>query len=667
MISACQSERKQPPSYTGYNRIATREKKMSAYVFDGKTTYQEYLATKSFARPTTTALAASSYRIAVEVSRKTLDVIASSEGMVRDGIHLDEETASRDFVRLFYHFEDSPFGSDELDAKFHWAFCQIMTRIGRMNDGLSDLQKKSKTAAEFAAYEQYEIARYAFQREFYAEAMESLNRALSGDQTSPGFKLEWRFHQMKGILQLGFVGAETTLMDIPSAEKSFLLATRYAKAEFPHEAAYASLCAGWAAYCQGRPNDALEMALAAAKLNPDLGEAYLLAAKMHAAMDDIDDAFPLLNKAVSLNGFFVFKAAADGNFMKYDDRLRLYFEGLRHDKYQFALSEVRNAISKIEHMSEHLTDIRRNKAMSMLRRFLSEGRQWPLMDLLNIRVLVNAVYETLRDLEEAAVLGKNVAAMPPAALAKERRPALKMPAGALPRPLPAPPKRDIKNRSNIKDIVNGIQLCPVRPGAFSRGQGDLKHRVVVTHGFLIGRYPVTQSQWEGIMGYNPSRFSGADHPVEMVSWEECLQFIDKINLESENRVFRLPTEAEWEYACRAGSRTVFVFGNDERLLDEYAWYYKNAGNKTHPVGRKKPNAWDIHDMLGNVWEWCHDWYGEYPAEDVTDPTGPSSGTSRVIRGGSWNNLAKYCRGENRNYVAPNEKLDRLGFRLVRKA
>ena len=142
--------------------------------------------------------------------------------------------------------------------------------------------------------------------------------------------------------------------------------------------------------------------------------------------------------------------------------------------------------------------------------------------------------------------------------------------------------------------------------------------MTITKPFYLGKYEVTQEQWEAVMGSNPSHFKGPKNPVEQVSWDDCQQFLVKLNAKSggQGSKFVLPTEAQWEYACRAGSTGKFCFGDDEKQLGEYAWYEANSGDKTHPVGEKKPNTFGLHDMHGNVWEWCQDWYGEYGAEAV---------------------------------------------------
>jgi formylglycine-generating enzyme required for sulfatase activity len=193
------------------------------------------------------------------------------------------------------------------------------------------------------------------------------------------------------------------------------------------------------------------------------------------------------------------------------------------------------------------------------------------------------------------------------------------------------------------------------------------HKVKITKPFYLGKYEVTQEQWEAVMGNNPSYFKGAKNPVEEVSWDDCQKFFDKLNAKigTQGGKFSLPTEAQWEYACRAGSDKQFCFGDDEKQLGEYAWYSDNAAEKTHPVGEKKPNAWGLYDMHGNVWEWCQDWYGGYGAEAVTDPSGSTTGSSRVIRGESWIYSARICRSADRLRRRPGLGSHFLGLRVSR--
>ncbi len=193
-----------------------------------------------------------------------------------------------------------------------------------------------------------------------------------------------------------------------------------------------------------------------------------------------------------------------------------------------------------------------------------------------------------------------------------------------------------------------------------------QHPVTLTHAFYLGKYEVTQAQWMALMESNPSYFQGnGNQPVETVSWEDCLRFIAKLNVLGQG-TFRLPTEAEWEYACRAGTAGRFYWGPDPgtRKIAENAWYEGNQSQAgPQEVGTRLPNPWGLYDMAGNVAEWCRDWYGPYPAAAQTDPTGPMSGTQHVKRGGHWQSPAGQCRSAYR--FSPAGRFGCLGFRLAR--
>jgi len=199
-------------------------------------------------------------------------------------------------------------------------------------------------------------------------------------------------------------------------------------------------------------------------------------------------------------------------------------------------------------------------------------------------------------------------------------------------------------------------------------------RVTLTRGFFLGRYEVTQGEYLSVIGSNPSFFTGDTNlPVEQVDWVDVTIYCGQLTVRERlagrlpaGWAYRLPTEAEWEYASRAGSTNRFSYGDDPGYpqLANYAWYDANSGSTTHAVGGKLPNRWGLYDMSGNVWEWCSDWYGNYPGGSVTDPQGSSSGSYRVFRGGSWNNNGGHCRSAYRNYHYSSTKLSSVGFRVV---
>jgi formylglycine-generating enzyme required for sulfatase activity len=215
---------------------------------------------------------------------------------------------------------------------------------------------------------------------------------------------------------------------------------------------------------------------------------------------------------------------------------------------------------------------------------------------------------------------------------------------------------------------SGMSFAYIPPGEFemgsNNGDDDEKpaHRVKISQGFWMGIYEMTQEEYEKVMGRNPSNFKRCPKcPVENVSWDDAQEFIKRLNSQSsDGSKYRLPSEAEWEYAARAG--TTGDYAGDVDLM---AWYDKNSGSKTHPVGQKKANIWGLYDMHGNVWEWVQDWKGSYTSGTVTDPTGVSTGSYRVDRGGGWYGSTPYLRSSERSGDSPGRRGDDLGFRLVR--
>lgn len=222
----------------------------------------------------------------------------------------------------------------------------------------------------------------------------------------------------------------------------------------------------------------------------------------------------------------------------------------------------------------------------------------------------------------------------------------------------------------------GMEFARIPEGSFLMGCGDFtevcyedetpRHRVTITKPFYMGKYLVTQKEWLAIIGSNPSSFKGDTLPVDSVSWNDAQAFIVGLNAKEGINKYRLATEAEWEYAARAGTASAFSFGNDESQLGEYGWFDANSGRQTHPVGQLQPNAWGLYDMHGNLWEWVQDYHAEeyYLNSSVEDPTGPETGDYRVKRGGGWISSAWYCRSAHRIRNAPDSRYFVNGFRIV---
>lgn len=672
---------------------------MSYYAYGGNVSYSDYLTAKSFIGDINTATRESGQRVSMEISNQTRNIIASNEALAREGIQAMEYATERmtyvlqdGFSRLSYDLGEISSGISKLHATFHWGFGQMIAGIGRMNDSLDALIKIAKTPAQSAAYEQFQIARDAYRQGLYAECLEALDKAISGDHISSGYKLEWRFHKMKGTILLGFVGGDLSLQDLTGAEESFLLAARYAKADYPDHAGQAFLSAGWAAYCQGRLKEALTHIEQAMAISPTLGEAFFLAAKVRMALGQVDAAFPVLRRAVDLDKFFALKAAGDADFQKYDGKLRDFLEAMRQEKYQQSMPLVKKALERIRFWLEHSHDAEHHDAVKRLTSFLSEGERLPFLDILAV---LPKLKPTIEEIEKAAkdalilvlswhslgtrekdvqcpieeIYDEEVCVKPRGLFKKavyEKRQAIRTVTKT------CRVEHTIEEvryeyfngvGEKLNDKVTSMEFCFIPAGKFLMGEGKDQHRVTINHHFLLGKCQVTQDQWEAIMGNNPSQYKGGNRPVDSVSWNDCQAFIKQLNKLSDS-VFRLPTEAEWEYACRAGATTAYCFGNNEGQLEEYAWYCDNSKNETNPVGKKEENAWGLHDMHGNVWEWCQDYYGDYPKGSVTDPAGPSTGEYRVQRGGSCHSKENDVRASKRAWYIPANKSINVGFRLV---
>ena len=234
----------------------------------------------------------------------------------------------------------------------------------------------------------------------------------------------------------------------------------------------------------------------------------------------------------------------------------------------------------------------------------------------------------------------------------------------------------VTNRDNItipvKDGIN-IDMVRVEARTFTMGATPEMenpfdwekptHQVTLTNDYYIGKYEVTQALWQAVMGNNPSKFNGDNLPVENVSWNDCQEFISKLNRIT-GKTFRLPTEAEWEYAARGGKKSKGYQFSGSNNISDVAWYKDNSGSKTHAVGSKQANELGIYDMSGNVFEWCQDWFGSYSSSSQVNPISANSGSLRVIRGGSWNFNASFCRSSYRYGHSPDLRYDDLGLRLV---
>jgi len=699
----------------GAKEAKEKERRMAVYVWG--TDYKQYLQQSSFVGDITAEQRRAAREGVAAIRSSTMEILAGYDAGSRRVEQAQREATDR-MIEAQQEMTaalsiDLGRISDELaglDSTFRWGFNAMLGVLGGMADSLSSLLQIAKTPpAQIAAYGHFEIACDAFRRRLYSDCLESLDKAINGDHTSPGYKLEWRFHQLIGIVRLGFDGFDTCDVDLVvnpgAAERAFVAAARYAGADEPKEAALAMMWAGWAAFVQQKLPEALEHTEAAIALDPKLGEALFQAAKFQMVAGAPATALPVLRQAIDIDRGYVVRAAGDPEFQRHGHELDVFLEALRAEKIADLQRKIRPELAAIERYLSESEEVAGNQTVRIWQRIMGGGDGLLLTDLLGLQVASSAqalrefleklrweyrvrtdVVDVTRDVDE-----------PYDTEEEYTDEVVTRPAGWF-RAAVTEAVRGVRTVSKTRRVqrttkeeravfVSGLgevlkmpggfdasRWAVVPPGRFLREGGE----VLLTRGFLMEKTPVTQAQWLAVMGSNPSTFKGTGLPVENVSWLDAISYcnamskasgLDAAYLVNGDKVswkgldcagFRLPTEAEWEYACRAGTT-----GDRYGELDAIAWYSGNSGGKTHPVGRKQPNDVKLYDMLGNVWEWCWDWYDNYPSGLVKDPIGPESGSYRVLRGGSWGSDAEIASASNRRSWPPGYRIGDLGFRLAR--
>ena len=675
----------------------------------GGSSYNEYLRSRDIVRSINAGNAAAAAGLAGCMAVSTRHILGSVQ-------NLQDSIASE---------------GDRLARTFTWGFSEIQASLGGMQTTLQDLLKTAKTPSQTAAYEHFDIARDAFRKGLYPECLDALGQAIHGVAgVSAGYKLEWRFHQLRGLVLLGsHENPDGESVNPVEAEACFLTAARYAKANAPKDAARAFLSAGWAAYVQVDRTDSpkLGQSLAhtqkALELDPELGEALFQEGKFQMALGRPAEGLMALRRAAERETLFLAKAAADGDFRRHGGELDRFLEALKQESIQQIQREVGPVAEAIRSLQDDAPALKSHAAAARVLDYGLSPATKALLDLrdysfvhwpkdrqelasLAFRIKRTTVKEWRESVVEEVATGEvdrveeivqetywDEEVKPGGWFRSEKRIRVERtrPKRVV-REIPRTKKvqREVSRRSEatervvcngLGDVVPidfaalGIPVVPISPGTFlmgspaeeeGRSADESLHEVTLTKSFFLAVTPCTQRQWETVMGSNPSYFKGADLPIENVSWDDAVAFCRKLTEQhrrsgalAEGWAWRLPTEAEWEYAARAGTT-----GPRHGDLAAIAWYDGNSGSKTHPVQKKEPNVWGLHDMMGNVWEWCADWYGEYPRTAATDPMGPSSGSNRVCRGGGWHYGAGHCRSANRRGYAPGVRSLDLGFRLA---
>ena len=608
-----------------------------------------------------------------------------------------------------------------LSPAFTWSRGEVLASMGGMLVAVDELMADARSPAQSKAVQLFQVAREAFLERCFTESLEALNRALdTGPSLNVAGRLVWRIHLLSALVMLGSVdNTDPRLINPARAEQSFLMAARHARGEYRLDAARALLGAGWAAYVQenGEPNHRMREAMTytdeAHDLDGKLVEAQFQSAKFRMARGETDLALHSLRWLPVTERMLLVKAAADEDFKRPAGKLEAFLRTLREEQLTKIQTDVVPVASRIRQWMACCPELAETLAAQRLVDRVEGSPDRGLLDMYgyfgfgyseDYQQLQNSFFEVRRTVisewietgdsvdeagflatssDESGVLAESV---PPSSQPRERRCNVN----------PADQEPEYHFLNGLGEVITTyrgttgsqkqFQLPPgpaattwaarwIPPGRFLMGSpiqepdrdpDEVLHSVTLPDGFFFSETPCTQGQWSLLMPNNPSKFRGADLPVEQVSWEDAREFAlkltefhHKMGLISVGWRWDLPTEAQWEYACRVRKPGEF-YG----AIDLVAWYQLNSKRQTHPVGTRQPNAWGLLDMHGNVGKWCLDWYRQYPFEAVTHPVGPAFGTFRVYRGGGWSDAPRCCRSAYRGRSVPDFRSSNIGFSLA---
>jgi tetratricopeptide (TPR) repeat protein len=458
---------------------------------------------------------------------------------------------------------------------------------------------------------------------------------------------------------------------------------------------------------QGKLPEALKHTEQAIALDAKLTEAFFQAAKISMAAGKPGEALLVLRKAIDQSFDYIVKAAADGDFKRYEDELNKFYLQLQNEQFEQLEPKAKMALFEAEEWAKTISEVAgQNKILASWKNLLNGS--WGLLELMQyakagfdkdrqiIRDSYNKGLERLKSESGARKIAerrelvrkRNTWRVETQSVKLERyvdeqykveekyeeevvikaggwfsKPQTEMVSKTRLVTKTRRVRREVEESKKI--LVNGIdeiidyfKFVRIPAGNFMMGTSD-KHKVTISKPFEMMAYPVTQALWQDVMGSNPSHFHGLGLPVEQVNWQDVQDFIKKLNKREGVGYYRLPTEAEWEYTCRAGTT-----GDQYGELREIAWYSDNSKYKTHPVGQKNPNAWGLYDMIGNVWEWCSESSGLYASEVKADQKDAIRGSYRILRGGSFENDGLVCHSANRYFYDPYFRANYNGFRCV---
>ncbi len=652
------------------------------------------------------------------VSKEILDLIADEESLELNGLSVLDaypginSDPDSDQIILSCSAEVLASNISELPAKFRWGMGDCIVRIMDMNESFSSLMDHTDTPEQTLAFSHFEKAREAFKVKDCKKAMKEAEKAIYGSRTSSGFQSEWRFYLLLGTLHLGFFDCDTELIDLAKAEEEFTHAAMFAQGEFRTDSAIAFMAAGWAAYCQGKTEDAIKHTKEALDRNSKLFEAQYLMAKYLLSSSKIGEGFEHLTKAIQADAFFALKAAGDDDFKEHETEFKSYLINLKHAQYEKFNNRINEELKQMKssvmppELKSIINKFNEKTPLMQLSKSIAEWNVFkttPIFDsklIENLKIEHEAVVQVIEPYHEKVIIRKK-------SLFRKEESKIVTKTKVIER------KKKIRYSVNIyrdsfvfltgKALVD-FDMVEVPGGKFEMGDtagvgrsDERPIQKVELSSFLICRTPVTQKLWNLVMNENPSNYQGFELPVERISWYDAIEFCNKLSIMADftpyyiideektdadnlnkndgkkwlihcNRDadgYRLLTEAEWEFAARGGNNSNFYNYAGAEQVNSVAWIKDNSAFKTHPVGQKKPNEIGLYDMSGNIWEWCWDWYDNYIEAELINPCGPKQGLYKIIRGGSWADNKNYQRVASRGKENPSGKYSSIGLRIAR--
>jgi formylglycine-generating enzyme required for sulfatase activity/tetratricopeptide (TPR) repeat protein len=708
---------------------------MSTYYSGSGLTYLQYLQTKSFVSDVKGAQQKAAKAINLTVAKQTRELIASQEALARDNIRSMEagfgrvaEATEEGFEHLSWEIRDVSrnvadvsHGISQLNATFQWGLSEMLSQMTRMNSAVSELVKLASTPVQTEANEYFQNARDGLRRGLYPEALEEVEKAIAKH------RFEWRYYSLAGTIRLGSVSGGLELFDLGKAEEYFLLAARYAKSDSPLDAACSYLAASWAAYCQKKMGPALTHVEAALELDPQLTEALFQAGKLYMALREPDSALPLLGKAIELDKGYALKAAADGDFQRYDAELRQFLEALRDAKAEQIRSALEATFTRFDFWLSRSKEALEDPLVARARTFM-ESAGMPLWDLLvawedlsklpgviserasKVRLIVRTElpgpeyeFEVKGGAGKSQSLNLGGRLLGARFSASEEQYRLVKKTGK---------KECVAIYDATGEVSQRIDLAMVPSGHFTKKSSqrlggmyasmlyETQSVTRVTRPLLVSRTLITKEQFQAFVPSGKADVGQGRLPVINVSWHDALAYCNALSREvglEETYIisprgvkwkgadcigYRLLTNAEWEYACFGSSSAEVSSWNDDQV-DKAAWVKENSEGVIHPVALKQPNQWGLYDLLGLVSEWVFDWYistpWSAPEEDPVIPAGSDRDTQilgsqaaqvdsieRVTRGGSYMDPDQHIRScVPARGSDPKKGSPTIGFRIAR--